>query len=111
VVHGDSIVIKPGAKIPVDGTISDGTSFIDESMVTGEPIPVEKTIGNTVVAGTLNTNSTFTFTATKVGSETLLANIIKMVEDAQGSRAPIQAMADKISSVFVPAVLVFAFSR
>lgn len=109
VVHGDSIIIKPGAKIPVDGTISDGSSFIDESMVTGEPIPVEKTIGDTVVAGTLNTNSTFTFTATKVGSETLLASIIKMVEDAQGSRAPIQALADKISSVFVPIVLVFAF--
>mgnify|MGYP001464896940 CR=1 FL=1 len=109
VVHGDSIIIKPGAKIPVDGTISDGTSFIDESMVTGEPIPVEKTVGDTVVAGTINTNSTFTFTATKVGSETLLASIIKMVEDAQGSRAPIQALADKISSVFVPIVLVFAF--
>ena len=109
VVHGDSVVIKPGAKIPVDGTINEGTSFIDESMVTGEPIPVEKTIGDTVVAGTLNTNSTFTFTATKVGSETLLASIIKMVEDAQGSRAPIQALADKISSVFVPVVLVFAF--
>lgn len=109
VVHGDSIIIKPGAKIPVDGAISDGTSFIDESMVTGEPIPVEKTVGNTVVAGTLNTNSTFAFTATKVGSETLLASIIKMVEDAQGSRAPIQALADKISSVFVPIVLVFAF--
>ncbi len=109
VVHGDEIVIKPGAKIPVDGTISDGTSFIDESMVTGEPIPTEKTVGNSVVAGTINTNSTFTFTATKVGSETLLASIIKMVEDAQGSRAPIQALADKISSVFVPVVLVFAF--
>ena len=109
VVHGDSIVIKPGAKIPVDGTIIDGTSFIDESMVTGEPIPVEKTIGDHVVAGTINTNSTFAFTATKVGSETLLASIIKMVEDAQGSRAPIQALADKISSVFVPVVLVFAF--
>ncbi|NCT02101.1 cadmium-translocating P-type ATPase [Candidatus Parcubacteria bacterium] len=109
VVHGDSVVIKPGAKIPVDGTISEGASFIDESMVTGEPIPVEKTVGTTVVAGTLNTNSTFTFTATKVGSETLLASIIRMVEDAQGSKAPIQALADKISSVFVPAVLVFAF--
>ncbi len=109
VVHGDSLVIKPGAKIPVDGTISEGASFIDESMVTGEPIPVEKTVGDTVVAGTLNTTSTFTFTATKVGSETLLASIIKMVEDAQGSRAPIQALADKISSVFVPVVLVFAF--
>ena len=109
VVHGDQIVIKPGAKIPVDGSISEGTSFIDESMVTGEPIPVEKTVGDNVVAGTLNTNSTFTFTATKVGSETLLASIIRMVEDAQGSRAPIQALADKISSVFVPFVLVFAF--
>ena len=109
VVHGDSIIIKPGAKIPVDGTISDGTSFVDESMVTGEPIPVEKTVGSNVVAGTINTNSTFTFTATKVGSETLLASIITMVEDAQGSRAPIQALADKISSVFVPVVLVFAF--
>lgn len=109
VVHGDQIVIKPGAKIPVDGTISEGTSFIDEAMVTGEPIPVEKTIGNTVVAGTINTTGSFTFTATKVGSETLLANIIRMVEDAQGSRAPIQALADKISSVFVPVVLVFAF--
>ena len=109
VVHGDQIVIKPGAKIPVDGTIADGNSFVDESMVTGEPIPVEKTIGNTVVAGTINTNGSFTFTATKVGSETLLASIIKMVENAQGSRAPIQALADKISAVFVPIVLVFAF--
>ena len=109
VVHGDQIVIKPGAKIPVDGSISEGTSFIDESMVTGEPIPVEKTVGDSVVAGTLNTNSTFTFTATKVGSETLLASIIRMVEDAQGSRAPIQALVDKISSVFVPFVLIFAF--
>ena len=109
VVHGDQLVIKPGAKIPVDGTITDGISFVDESMVTGEPIPVEKTAGSNVVAGTINTNGSFTFTATKVGSETLLANIIKMVEDAQGSRAPIQALADKISSVFVPIVLVFAF--
>jgi Cu2+-exporting ATPase/Cu+-exporting ATPase len=109
VVHGDQIVIKPGAKIPVDGTITDGTSFVDESMVTGEPIPVEKTIGNNVVAGTINTNGSFTFIATKVGSETLLASIIKMVENAQGSRAPIQALADKISAVFVPIVLVIAF--
>ncbi len=109
VVHGDEIIIKPGAKIPVDGTINEGTSFVDESMVTGEPIPVEKGVGDTVVAGTINTNSTFTFSATKVGSETLLASIIKMVEDAQGSRAPIQALADKISSVFVPVVLVIAF--
>ncbi|MEK7638943.1 MAG: heavy metal translocating P-type ATPase [Patescibacteria group bacterium] len=109
VVHGDRVVIKPGAKIPVDGSIVDGASFVDESMVTGEPIPVEKIVGDHVVAGTINTNSTFTFTATKVGSETLLASIIKMVEEAQGSKAPIQALADKISSVFVPSVLVFAF--
>ncbi len=109
VVHGDEIIIKPGAKIPVDGTIREGTSFVDESMVTGEPIPVEKGVGDTVVAGTINTNSTFTFSATKVGSETLLASIIKMVEDAQGSRAPIQALADRISSIFVPVVLVTAF--
>lgn len=109
VVHGDEIVIKPGAKIPVDGTVSDGSSYVDESMVTGEPISVEKSIGDTVVAGTINTTGSFTFVATKVGSETLLANIIKMVADAQGSRAPIQALADKISSVFVPVVLVIAF--
>ncbi|MCX6754180.1 MAG: heavy metal translocating P-type ATPase, partial [Candidatus Nomurabacteria bacterium] len=109
VVHGDFIVVKPGGIIPVDGIITQGSSFIDEAMVTGEPMPVEKNIGDTVVAGTLNTNSTFTFKATKVGSETFLAHIIKMVEDAQGSRAPIQALADKISSVFVPIVLGIAF--
>ena len=109
VVHGDLIIIKPGIKIPVDGIITEGDSFIDESMVTGEPMPVKKTIGDSVVAGTLNTNRPFTFKAMKVGGETLLAQIIKMVEDAQGSRAPIQALADKISSIFVPIVLVLAF--
>lgn len=109
VKHGDHIIVKPGSKIPVDGEIIEGSSFIDESMVTGEPMPVEKKIGDTVVSGTLNTNSVFTFKATKVGSETLLAQIIKMVEDAQGSKAPIQALADKISSVFVPIVLVLSF--
>lgn len=109
VVHSDLVIVKPGAKIPVDGIITDGISFIDEAMVTGEPMPVEKVVGDTVVAGTLNTNSTFTFKATKVGSETLLANIIKMVEEAQGSKAPIQALADKISAIFVPVVLVLAF--
>lgn len=109
VVHGDLIIVKPGAKIPVDGLLTEGTSFIDEAMVTGEPMPVEKTIGDTVVSGTLNTNSVFTFKATKVGSETLLAHIIKMVEEAQGSKAPIQALADKISAVFVPVVLILAF--
>jgi Cu2+-exporting ATPase/Cu+-exporting ATPase len=109
VVHGDLIIVKPGAKIPVDGVIIEGTSFVDEAMVTGEPIPVEKSVHNNVVAGTINTSGAFTFKATKVGSETLLASIIKMVEDAQGSKAPIQALADKISAVFVPTVLVLAF--
>lgn len=109
VVVGDLIVVKPGAKIPVDGTLTEGTSFIDESMVTGEPMPAEKNTGDSVVGGTINTTGSFTFKATKVGSETLLAHIVKMVENAQGSRAPIQGLADKISSVFVPVVLVFAF--
>lgn len=109
VVHDDIVVIKPGTKIPVDGIVTNGFSFIDESMVTGEPMPVEKKIGDLVVAGTLNTNGSFTFKATKIGSETLLAQIIHMVEDAQGSKAPIQALADKISAVFVPIVLVISF--
>ncbi len=109
VKHGDLIIVKPGAKIPVDGVITEGTSYIDESMVTGEPMPVQKNIGDSVVSGTLNTSGSFVFKANKVGSETMLAQIIKMVEDAQGSRAPIQALADKISSVFVPIVLVIAF--
>ncbi len=109
VVHGDLIVIKPGSKIPVDGQVTSGKSFVDESMVTGEPMPVEKNVGDNVVAGTINTNGSFIFKATKVGSETLLSQIIKMVEDAQGSKAPIQALADKISSIFVPIVLVISF--
>jgi Cu2+-exporting ATPase/Cu+-exporting ATPase len=109
VKHGDLIIVKPGTRIPVDGVITEGASFIDESMVTGEPMPAQKKIGDTVVSGTLNTSGSFTFKATKVGSETLLAQIIQMVEDAQGSKAPIQALADKISAIFVPIVLVIAF--
>lgn len=109
VVHGDLIVIKPAGKVPVDGIITDGSSYVDESMVSGEPMPVQKKTGDSVVSGTINTSGAFTFKATKVGSETLLAHIIKMVEEAQGSKAPIQALADKISSVFVPVVLVIAF--
>ncbi len=105
---GDLIIVKPGAKIPVDGIVTDGASFVDESMVTGEPMPVQKKIGAGVVSGTINQSGAFTFKATKVGSETLLAQIIKMVEKAQGSKAPIQALVDKISSVFVPIVLVIA---
>ncbi|MFA5778232.1 MAG: heavy metal translocating P-type ATPase [Candidatus Paceibacterota bacterium] len=108
VVHGDLIIVKPGAKIPVDGIITEGTSYIDESMVTGEPMPVQKKVGDNVIAATINTSGSFTFKATKVGSETLLAQIIKMVEEAQGSKAPIQALADKISSIFVPIVLVIS---
>ncbi len=109
VTHGDLIIVKPGAKIPVDGVVTEGGSFIDEAMISGEAMPIEKKIGDTVVAGTINTTGAFTFRATKVGSETLLAHIVKMVADAQGSKAPIQALADKISSVFVPIVLVISF--
>lgn len=110
VVHGDLIIVKPAGKIPVDGVLTEGSSYVDEAMVSGEPVPVEKNVGDKVVAGTLNTSGSFTFKATKIGSETLLAHIIKMVADAQGSKAPIQALADKISSIFVPVVLVIAFS-
>lgn len=109
VMHGDKVMVKPGSKIPVDGVIFEGSSFVDESMVTGEPIPAEKKIGDSVVAGTINTNSSFVFEARKVGKETLLSQIIKMVEEAQGSKAPIEALADKVSGVFVPVVLVIAF--
>ncbi len=108
VIHGDLIVVKPGGKIPVDGVLTEGSSYVDESMVTGEPIAVEKRVGDSVVSGTINTKGHFIFQATKVGEETLLASIIKMVEEAQGSKAPIQALVDKISRVFVPAILVFA---
>ncbi len=109
VKHGDQIIVKPGAKIPVDGTVTDGSSYVNESMVTGEPMPVSKKTGDGVVAGTINESGSFTFRATKIGRETLLAHIIKMVEEAQGSRAPIQALADKISGVFVPIVLGISF--
>lgn len=105
VIHGDVIIIKPGVRIPVDGVITEGVSFIDESMITGEPIPVEKNTGDNISAGTINTNGYLTMKATKVGSETLLAQIIRMVEEAQGSKAPIEALADKISGIFVPIVL------
>lgn len=105
---GDILIVKPGSKIPVDGVIVDGCSSIDESMITGEPIPVDKKVGDFVVGATINKQGNFKFKATKIGSDTVLAQIIKMVEDAQGSKAPIQALADKISSVFVPIVLVIA---
>jgi P-type Cu+ transporter len=104
----DIIIIKPGQKIPADGRIVVGSSFVDESMLTGEPIPVQKNIGDRVSAGTINTTGSFEFEATGIGSETLLANIIRMVEKAQNSKAHIQALADKVSSVFVPTILVIA---
>lgn len=102
---GDILIVKPGSKIPVDGVIVEGHSSIDESMITGEPIPIDKKVGAFVVGATINKQGNFKFKATKIGSDTALAQIIKMVEDAQGSKAPIQALADKISSIFVPIVL------
>jgi len=102
---GDLIIVKPGAKLPVDGVIVEGKSSIDEAMVTGEAMPATKTVGDEVVGGTINKQGSFVFKATKVGNETLLSHIIKMVAEAQGSKAPIQKLADKISSVFVPVVL------
>lgn len=107
---GDILIVKPGSKIPVDGVIVEGYSSIDESMITGEPIPVDKKVDDFVVGATINKQGNFKFKATRIGSDTLLAQIIKMVEDAQGSKAPIQALADKISSVFVPVVLIIAFA-
>jgi Cu+-exporting ATPase len=102
---GDIIVVRPGEKVPVDGKIIEGSSSIDESMLTGESLPVEKKAGDTVVGATINKFGTFKFEATKVGRDTVLSQIVKMVEDAQGSKAPIQKIADKVSGVFVPAVV------
>ena len=108
VVIGDVIRVRPGEKIPVDGQILEGESSIDESMITGESIPVDKTKGDTVVGATINKTGTFTYKATKVGQETMLAQIIKLVQEAQGSKAPIQRIADLISSYFVPIVIMLA---
>lgn len=104
----DIVVVKPGGKVPVDGIIVEGNSSVDESMITGEPIPVEKNINDNVIGGTINKQGSFKFKATKIGAETMLSQIIKMVDSAQGSKAPIQGLADKISEVFVPAVLIIA---
>jgi Cu+-exporting ATPase len=109
VIVGDIIIVKPGEKIPVDGKIIQGFSTLDESMVTGESLPVEKKIGDIVIGSTINKTGSFQFKAEKIGSETLLAHIVKMVEEAQGSEAPIQKLADKISAVFVPIVVLIAF--
>lgn len=106
VVVGDLVRVRPGEKIPVDGIITEGASTIDESMVTGESMPIDKTVGAQVIGATMNTSGTFIMKATKVGADSMLAQIIKLVEDAQGSKAPIQRLADVISSYFVPAVLI-----
>lgn len=102
---GDVVLVRPGEKIPVDGVIIEGFSTVDESMLTGESLPVDKTVGDEVIGATINKQGSFKFRATKVGAETALAQIIKIVEDAQGSKAPIQRLADVISGYFVPAVV------
>lgn len=106
---GDRIVVRPGERIPVDGKIVDGSSSIDESMLTGESIPVEKKPGDLCIGATVNKYGTFTFEASRVGRDTVLAQIVQMVEDAQGSKAPIQKIADKVSGIFVPTVIGIAF--
>ncbi|MEG0475535.1 MAG: heavy metal translocating P-type ATPase [Carnobacterium sp.] len=102
---GDSIVVKPGEKMPVDGTVTEGTTSVDEAMLTGESMPVEKNKGDNIIGGSINTNGTIQYEATKVGKDTALAQIIKLVEDAQGSKAPIAKLADTISGYFVPIVI------
>lgn len=108
VVAGDTVIVRPGEKIPVDGVLTEGTSAIDESMITGESMPVEKQVGDEVIGATLNKTGSFRFKATKVGKDTALANIISMVQDAQGSKAPIQRVVDLVSGYFVPAVMILA---
>jgi len=110
VVVGDIVIVRPGEKVPVDGTLREGHSSIDESMVTGESIPVEKNVGDEVIGATINKTGSFQFEATKVGKDTALAQIIKLVEEAQGSKAPIQRLADIISAYFVPIVIVIALA-
>ena len=105
---GDIIVVKPGEKLPVDGIVISGTTSVDESMLTGESIPVEKHAGDTVIGASINKNGSIRYRATRVGKDTTLAQIIKLVEEAQGSKAPIAKMADIISGYFVPIVIILA---
>ncbi|WP_071146371.1 heavy metal translocating P-type ATPase [Bacteroides ihuae] len=104
----EQVIVRPGEQIPVDGTLVNGTSYIDESMISGEPIPVEKKSGDRVLAGTINQKGSFVINATKVGNETVLARIISMVQEAQGSKAPVQRIVDKVTSIFVPTVLIIS---
>lgn len=108
VIIGDLIIVRPGERVPVDGIIIEGSSSLDESMLTGESLPVEKAVGDEVVGATINKYGTFKFEATKIGQDTVLAQIIKLVEDAQGFKAPIQKIADQVAGVFVPAVITIA---
>ncbi len=108
VMPGDTLLVKPGTRIPVDGTIISGSSFVDESMISGEPIPSEKSISSKVYAGTINQKGSFQFQADKVGGDTVLAQIIRMVREAQGSKAPIQHLVDKVAGIFVPVVISLA---
>ena len=108
VLVGDTVVIRPGEKLPVDGQVTEGISAVDEAMITGEPIPVTKTPGDTVIGATINQTGSLRYAATKVGADTMLAQIIKLVREAQGSKAPIQRLADQVSSYFVPAVIAIA---
>ena len=105
---GDKVSVRPGERVPVDGLIVEGDTFIDESMISGEPIPVEKKLNDKVLAGTINQNGAFVMSAEKVGRETVLAQIIRMVQEAQGSKAPVQRIVDKVTAVFVPTVLALA---
>ena len=106
--QGDVVVVKPGERIAVDGVVSEGQSYVDESMLSGEPVPVRKQKNSKVFAGTINQKGTFRFVADKIGQDTLLAQIIRMVQDAQGSKAPVQKLVDKIASVFVPTIITIA---
>ncbi|HBA41158.1 MAG TPA: heavy metal translocating P-type ATPase [Deltaproteobacteria bacterium] len=108
VLVGDVVVVRPGEKIPVDGEVAEGSSSVDESMVTGESIPVEKTVGSKVIGATINKVGSFKFKATKVGKDTMLSQIIRMVQDAQASKAPIQRTVDAVSGYFVPSVIILA---
>mgnify|MGYP003899632239 FL=1 len=108
VVVGDIVIVRPGERIPVDGVIVEGASAVDESMITGESVPVDKAVGDEVIGATINKQGSFKFRATKVGKDTVLSNIVRLVEEAQGSKAPVQRLADKVSGYFVPAVVAVA---
>jgi Cu+-exporting ATPase len=108
VVHGDTIIVRPGERVPVDGEIISGQSAVNESMLTGESLPVAKSVGDRVIGGTINRTGSFRYTATTLGSDSVLSQIVKLMRDAQGSRAPIQRLADQVSGIFVPVVLSLA---